>query len=854
MQNDGPQRGDRAQTPPLSHALARESGEPATTITSPASTTVTQAEPIIPRNRAHTVPSRRPDEDDTVDVLNELIGGNYVRRPPIERFASHYSAFAGWSGSTGMSANPAREVEESLRSFELISEVDGNSVRSERSESGSERRSFVQDMEYQAEPQGQAVDGSRDKMDSALPANDGMHELRQQLHEIRKLAISTEEKAMRMHALMMQDYMTRHGGNTSPLSLGGGDASSLSDEPAALDVGLAALPIDPSNPYNVRPGDLVPTLSPLPPTVHQNMEDSTEEMDAFALGCMHYKRNVKVQCFDCHRWFPCRYCHDQSQDLPFPHQLRRKMTRNMLCMLCQTPQPAADKCVSCEEYAAYYYCPKCKLWDNDSNKRIYHCDDCGICRLGEGLGKDFAHCKKCDVCLSMATFSQHICVENATKGPCPLCLDEMFASRAKVVSLPCGHYMHGECYRDLMAVTYKCPVCSKSAVNMELQWRKLDDEIRAQPMPEDDEELRNLLPHLQGQETPNDEGSQPQTRRPRKVWIGCNDCNNRCWTAFHWLGLKCQHCDSYNTNQMAPTAGHVESEAERLIRQQQTPLQQVQITGNAVLRDAGIGEGDQEVRADSALEVPASPSFLAVPASPGSPSSHSGSSGLPSPRRYFVRDDEPRRPSFTSPYFSTPTLPTLPNLPEMPRLPRMPDRLPRMPNFPNMPVMPNLPNMPEFGLPHIPDFNLPNMPEFGRLPNMPEFGRFSPYQMFDSLSRSFSPMRYYLQGLDVGEDMRRDPRGRARERRASRLSVRSDPTADATIGKVGGDDDLWVTDDESEEEGEGEGARGRNRDVEDDDEDDEESESESEETDAEMVDDDEAEGADVDEMELFGHR
>jgi len=783
------------------------------------------------RDRTATYPPDSTNDDGAADVLNELIGGNYARgRLSVSRFegSSAFWSAAGWAGQ-GMSINPAREVEEDLRNRDFVSEADEMSLRS--GGGGSEHEMDL-------------ADGGRDKMDSSLPANDGMDELRQQLQQIKKLAISTEEKAMRMHHLMVQDYVSRNGtaGNVSPMSLDEG--KHLSEEPAALDVGLAALPIDPLNPYNVRPGDLEPSFSPLRsnPPPQDDADESIEEDDFIALGCMHYKRNVKVQCFDCHRWFPCRYCHDQSHDLPFPHSLRRKMTRNMMCMLCHTPQPAAETCENCGEYAAYYFCPKCKLWDNDSNKRIYHCDECGICRLGEGLGKDFVHCRKCDVCISIATSAAHTCVENATKGACPLCLDEMFASRAKVVSLPCGHYMHAECYKDLMAVTYKCPVCSKSAVNMELQWRKIDDEIRAQPMPEDDEELGGLLPHIVDhaappETMPDTNGTQsPTPRRPRNVWIGCNDCNNRCSTPFHWLGLKCQHCDSYNTNQMAPAAGHVESETERLMRQQQIPHES-ELTGNAVLRDAGIGAED--ARVDSALDVPGSPaSYLAVPASPGSPGTPS-SNGLPSPRRYFVRDDdEPRRPSFTTPRFSTPTLPTLPNLPEMPRLPRMP-------NLPNMPNMDDYwPNMPELGLPN--------------LPNMPEFGKFSGL-MFDSLSRSLSPMRYYLQGLDVagvgggpssqGLGTAGLPAGlpgglpgwreRGRVRRASRLSVRSDPTADATGGWSDGSegvDSTAVDDDEDDED------------------DDEGSGSESE--DAEMVDDDEDDEVDgvEDVMELFGHR
>jgi hypothetical protein len=50
-------------------------------------------------------------------------------------------------------------------------------------------------------------------------------------------------------------------------------------------------------------------------------------------------------------------------------------------------------CINCGEISAQYYCNICKLWENRQNKPIYHCGDCGICRRGMGLGKDFFHCK-----------------------------------------------------------------------------------------------------------------------------------------------------------------------------------------------------------------------------------------------------------------------------------------------------------------------------------------------------------------------------------------------------------------------------------------------------------------------------
>ena len=654
----------------------------------------------------------------------------------------------------------------------------------------------------------QGVHRDTDKMDSSLPVDDGMRALRQKLHEIRTLAVSTEEKAQRMHCLMTQEYLA-HRAQLSDTSRSNGEVP--------LPVSSLAPPVDAANPYNLQPSDLEPSFSPLPVLPRDADGDHEEIMEVelpSMLGCAHYKRNVKVQCFDCHLWFPCRHCHDQSRDLPFPHPLNRKKTQNMLCMLCRIPQPAAEMCSNCGEYAAWYYCSKCKLWDNDSNKRIYHCDDCGICRVGEGLGKDYVHCRRCNVCISISTSASHPCIERATEGDCPLCLVYLFESQTPVVSLPCGHYMHGECYRDLMAVTYKCPVCSKSAVNMQLQWRKLDDEIRVQPMPEDDDDLEELLPHADGVTVANNDAAETPAapRRPRTVYVGCNDCGRRSWAPFHWLGLKCQVCDSYNTNQMAPTAFE-ETEAERLVRQQQYTHRQHDFTGNAVLRDAGIGNTD-ELPVNNTLEVPTSPSQ-----GPVATETEIRASGAQSPgRRYFVQEEEQRRPSFTSTRFSTPSIPALPNLPEMPRMPRMPN-------------LPNLPNMPNLELP-----------------------RFSPLEMFDAVSRSLSPMRFYLQGLDMrDEDLRR----RAADRNLSPTSIRSDPTADATESKrrasgVDDEDVAFFGSDGHFMSDEGEATDESMHAV---DHDDETSSSDSEDmSDTEMAEDDVEGGDDEEDMALFGHR
>ena len=240
---------------------------------------------------------------------------------------------------------------------------------------------------------------------STLPEDDGMGVLRRRIHAIRDLDVGSTEKARMIHNLMTEKYNASRVELTShpqPIESSPGklripeyskletthwnqsrfDGSSITPKPN----------IKPSNSYNLTREDLEPTYSP---KVEQDLcggdgEDmETEEFEEVCLGCEHYKRNVKLQCFACKKWYTCRFCHDEVED----HHLNRRKTKNMLCMLCGCAQPASQWCKECGEQTAQYYCNVCKLWDNDSKKNIYHCSDCGICRIGQGLGKDFFHCR-----------------------------------------------------------------------------------------------------------------------------------------------------------------------------------------------------------------------------------------------------------------------------------------------------------------------------------------------------------------------------------------------------------------------------------------------------------------------------
>ncbi|QSZ33213.1 hypothetical protein DSL72_002801 [Monilinia vaccinii-corymbosi] len=370
---------------------------------------------------------------------------------------------------------------------------------------------------------------------SALPADDGMGALRQRIKYIQAMDTPTEQKALLMHQLLTQGYTEAHelfnAKNYVPTTASDKTISqerpvtpgSLSSFIWQMNGALDPAPATEIHTFHLSPGDLMRTYAPLdPPEVDDESEESENTEDSIPkLGCKHYKRNVKLQCSTCDRWYTCRLCHDEVED----HILIRHDTKNMLCMICGCAQRAGEFCVECGERTAWYYCGVCKLWDNDPKKSIYHCNDCGICRKGRGLGKDFFHCKTCGVCMSMSLMDDHKCIERVSDCDCPICGDYMFTSPKPVVFMICGHSIHSACYTEHMQTSYKCPICSKSVVGMETQFRNLDRTIDNQPMPP---QFRNTL-----------------------AMVSCNDCHAKSAVKYHWLGLKCAICDSYNTAQLS---------------------------------------------------------------------------------------------------------------------------------------------------------------------------------------------------------------------------------------------------------------------------------------------------------------
>ncbi|KAG4088588.1 zf-CHY-domain-containing protein [Neocallimastix lanati (nom. inval.)] len=311
--------------------------------------------------------------------------------------------------------------------------------------------------------------------------------IRKQIINIQKdISLTETEKARKIQELMTRPYISKH-------------------------------KVHSNNITNFQPSEKVDYDRPL---TEEEKAITYYNKEKNILGCKHYQRALKIQAHCCGKWFPCRFCHDEVSD----HSITSKtLTLKMMCMYCSTVQPVNDVCLNanCGKKVARYYCPECKLWDNDPTKNIYHCYDCGICRIGKGLGIDYFHCKTCNVCMSISLKGHHKCIERNLESNCPICGEYMFTSTTTVIFMPCGHCIHHKCYKEYIQTSYQCPTCFKSLANMSDYFKRIDQLIAQQKMPE---EYKNW-----------------------KSYILCNDCEKKSYTNFHFIYHKCVYCSSYNT-------------------------------------------------------------------------------------------------------------------------------------------------------------------------------------------------------------------------------------------------------------------------------------------------------------------
>ncbi|XP_039124233.1 probable E3 ubiquitin-protein ligase RZFP34 [Dioscorea cayenensis subsp. rotundata] len=227
------------------------------------------------------------------------------------------------------------------------------------------------------------------------------------------------------------------------------------------------------------------------------------ERAVMQFGCQHYRRRCRIQAPCCNEVFDCRDCHNEAQnsinvESVHRHNLPRHEVQNVICSLCGTEQMIQQVCIHCGVSMGRYFCETCKLFDDDTAKKLNNTT---------AMAVESAGC-----CYSNILKTSHPCIEWALLHDCPY----LFESTNDVSVLPCGHTIHVNCFEG-------------NATTLTV-WEKLDIVIAATPMPES---YHNLMVH-----------------------ILCNDCGVNSDVKFHIVAQKCLNCKSYKTPPDRKTCRH----------------------------------------------------------------------------------------------------------------------------------------------------------------------------------------------------------------------------------------------------------------------------------------------------------
>ncbi len=182
------------------------------------------------------------------------------------------------------------------------------------------------------------------------------------------------------------------------------------------------------------------------------------------------------------------------------HQLERKAVVNVRCTRCSLEQAPQRECRGCGVVLGEYFCAVCVLYDDKgAEKGLWHCEGCQICRAG--FQQNFFHCDGCASCLSIALLPKphgegHKC-SGGLKDNCPFCLEDMWSSRSVAVKLPCEHYCHADCKSDYLrsptTTIPRCPMCSKTMINMDRRFKEMAREMAFTPMSAEIRAPRRIL-------------------------------------------------------------------------------------------------------------------------------------------------------------------------------------------------------------------------------------------------------------------------------------------------------------------------------------------------------------------------
>ena len=121
-------------------------------------------------------------------------------------------------------------------------------------------------------------------------------------------------------------------------------------------------------------------------------EGSTSEaLPSLSYECPHYVKKCSHFYFSCcQRYDHCHRCHAEHANCTTkPPQIA-----TIKCDECDCVQEVARACRQCGIDFSKNFCASCKLWS--SHEHIYHCDKCGLCRVGKF--EDHFHCDRCNSC------------------------------------------------------------------------------------------------------------------------------------------------------------------------------------------------------------------------------------------------------------------------------------------------------------------------------------------------------------------------------------------------------------------------------------------------------------------------
>jgi hypothetical protein len=300
-----------------------------------------------------------------------------------------------------------------------------------------------------------------------------------------------------------------------------------------------------------------------------NYSNSCTNLSNLSKTCEHYDKQCYKFYFECCNIYdPCKRCH-LERNLDCKNFIIKKIT----CSKCDIEQEPSEQCINCNIKFSKNFCAICKIWTTNN---IYHCDLCGICRIGSK--ETLFHCNYCNICFNN-DITTHKCINDFKLGICVICNDNIFNSQNKSIVFNCKHFAHDNCFNEyVIKGNYKCPHCKKSIVDMNAQWEYLKTVIRNNPIPKDmipieindivdstwgkfkilDIENVNSITLYKGEfidwkisEIKNAKGILNSNNLIKKFYknIYCNDCEQKSKSIFHYYGLECGICGSFNTQE-----------------------------------------------------------------------------------------------------------------------------------------------------------------------------------------------------------------------------------------------------------------------------------------------------------------